>query len=49
MALARAGEPHNACLAFAQLDHDFPHAGGIAKTRAAAEQRRLGCASGTAG
>jgi tol-pal system protein YbgF len=44
MALARAGERHNACLAFAQLDHDFPHP-GLVKERAAAEKRRLGCGS----
>jgi tol-pal system protein YbgF len=48
MALARAGERHNACLAFAQLDHAFPHSGGFVKTRATAERKRLDCASDTA-
>jgi tol-pal system protein YbgF len=47
MALDRAGKHHDACLAFAQLDHAFPHVDGIARTRAAAEQKRLDCPSGT--
>jgi tol-pal system protein YbgF len=43
MSLARANQRKNACLAFAQLDHDFPHPGAAVKERAAAEKRRLGC------
>ncbi|HZU88386.1 MAG TPA: tol-pal system protein YbgF [Stellaceae bacterium] len=45
MSLARGGERHNACLAFAQLDHDFPHSRGAVKERAAAEKKKLGCGS----
>jgi tol-pal system protein YbgF len=43
MSLARANQKQNACIAFTQLDHDFPHAGGAVKERAAAEKKRLGC------
>lgn len=43
MSLARSGGRRNACLAFAQLAHDFPHSGGAVKARAAAERKRLGC------
>jgi tol-pal system protein YbgF len=46
MSLARADERHNACLAFAQLDHDFPRS-SLARERARAEKRRLGCGSDT--
>jgi tol-pal system protein YbgF len=49
MALARGGQRRNACLAFAQLDHDFPRSGAAVKARAVAEKRRLGCAAGPAG
>jgi tol-pal system protein YbgF len=45
MSLARGGDHHNACLAFAQLDHAFPHSRGAVKERAAAEKQRLGCGS----
>ena len=41
--LARANQKKNACLALAQLDHDFPHAGVAIKEHAAAEKKRLGC------
>jgi tol-pal system protein YbgF len=43
MSLARANEKQNACIAFAQLDHAFPHPGAAIKERAMAERRRLGC------
>jgi tol-pal system protein YbgF len=43
MALARANQKQNACLAFGQLDHDFPRPGTAIKERAVAERRRLGC------
>ncbi len=43
MSLARANQRQNACIALNQIDHDFPHAGGAIKARAAAERRRLGC------
>ena len=46
MSLARADERHNACLAFAQLDHDFPHS-SLARERASAEKKRLGCGPDT--
>ena len=31
MSLARANQKQNACVAFAQLDHDFPHPGSAIK------------------
>ena len=34
MSLARANQPHNACIALMQLDHDFPHPGSAIKDRA---------------
>jgi tol-pal system protein YbgF len=43
MSLGRANQKPNACLALAQLDHDFPNPGASVKERAAAEKRRLGC------
>ena len=43
MSLARANQKQNACIAFAQLDRDFPHAGSAVKDRAAGEKKRLGC------
>lgn len=43
MSLARANQKQNACLAFAQLDHDFPNPGAAIKQHAAAERKRLGC------
>ena len=43
MSLARASQKQNACVAFAQLDRDFPHPGSAIKERATAEKKRLGC------
>jgi tol-pal system protein YbgF len=43
MALGRANQKQNACLALAQLDHDFPKAGAAVTEHAAAEKKRLGC------
>ena len=43
MALGRANQKQNACLALAQLDHDFPHAASPVKERTAAEKKRFGC------
>jgi tol-pal system protein YbgF len=43
MSLARANQKQNACVAFAQLDHDFPHAATVVKERATEEKKRLGC------
>jgi tol-pal system protein YbgF len=43
MSLARADQKQNACIAFAQLDRDFPHPGSAIKERAIAEKKRLGC------
>ena len=43
MALGRANQKQNACVAFAQLDHDFPHPGSAIKETAIAEKKRLGC------
>jgi tol-pal system protein YbgF len=43
MSLARANQKQNACIAFAQLDRDFPHLQGAIKERATEEKRRLGC------
>jgi tol-pal system protein YbgF len=43
MSLARAKQRQNACLAFGQLDHDFPNPGSAIKERASAERKRLGC------
>jgi tol-pal system protein YbgF len=43
MSLGRANQKQNACLALAQLDHDFPHPGAPVRERAAAEKKHLGC------
>lgn len=43
MSLARADQRQNACVAFAQLDRDFPHPGSAIKDRVTAEKKRLGC------
>ena len=43
MSLARANQKQNACVAFVQLDHDFPHATTTIKEQAAQEKKRLGC------
>jgi tol-pal system protein YbgF len=43
MSLARANQRQNACLAFTQLDHDFPNPGSAIKDRATAERKRVGC------
>ena len=43
MALGRANQKQNACLALAQLNHDFPKAGAAITEHAAAEKKRLGC------
>jgi tol-pal system protein YbgF len=43
MSLARADQKQNACIAFAQLDREFPHPGSAIKERAMTEKKRLGC------
>ena len=43
MSLARSNQKQSACLAFGQLDHDFPHPGSAVKETATAEKKRLGC------
>jgi tol-pal system protein YbgF len=43
MSLARANQKQNACVAFAQLDHDFPNPGSSIKDHSVAEKKRLGC------
>jgi len=43
MSLARDNQKHNACVAFAQLDHDFPNPATAIRERSAAEKKRLGC------
>jgi tol-pal system protein YbgF len=43
MSLARDNQKHNACLALAQLDHDFPNPGSAIKERAGKEKKQLGC------
>jgi tol-pal system protein YbgF len=43
VALARANQKQNACLAFGQLNHDFPHPGTAIRERVIAERHRLGC------
>jgi tol-pal system protein YbgF len=43
MSLGRANQKQNACLALAQLDHDFPNPGASIKEHAGAEKKRLGC------
>ncbi|MGH7099984.1 MAG: tol-pal system protein YbgF [Stellaceae bacterium] len=48
MSLARGGQHRDACLAFTQLDHAFPHSAAAVRARSVAERQRLACASGTA-
>jgi tol-pal system protein YbgF len=43
MSLARANQKQNACVAFAQLEHDFPNPGSSIKEHSVAEKKRLGC------
>jgi tol-pal system protein YbgF len=43
MSLARGNQKQNACVALAQLDHDFPTPGAAIKGRATSEKKRLGC------
>ena len=43
MSLSRANQKPNACLAFAQLDRDFPNPGASIRDRAATEKKHLGC------
>jgi tol-pal system protein YbgF len=43
MALARANQTKNACVALGQLDHDFPNPGATIRQRADTEKKRLGC------
>jgi tol-pal system protein YbgF len=43
MSLGRANQKQNACVAFAQLDHDFPSPGSSIKEHSLAEKKRLGC------
>jgi tol-pal system protein YbgF len=43
MSLARANQKQNACIAFAQLDREFPNPGSAIKERAMVEKKRLGC------
>jgi tol-pal system protein YbgF len=43
MSLARTNQKQNACVAFAQLDHDFPNPGSSIKEHSIAEKKRLGC------
>jgi tol-pal system protein YbgF len=43
MSLARANQKQNACVALAQLDHDFPRVAASVKERASAEKKKLGC------
>ena len=43
MALARANQKQNACVALAQLSQDFPQAASSVRERAAAERKKLGC------
>jgi len=43
MSLARTNQKQNACIAFTQLDHDFPNPGSSIKEHSVAEKKRLGC------
>jgi tol-pal system protein YbgF len=43
MSLGRANQKQNACVALAQLGHDFPKPGAAVKEHAEAEKKRLGC------
>jgi tol-pal system protein YbgF len=41
--LGRADQKKNACVALAQLDHEFPNASAAVKERSASEKKHLGC------
>jgi tol-pal system protein YbgF len=43
MSLARANQKQNACVAFAQLDHEFPNSSNAIKEREKDEKKKLGC------
>jgi tol-pal system protein YbgF len=43
MALARATQKQNACVAFAQLDREFPNSANAIKEKAKDEKKKLGC------
>ena len=43
MSLARANQKQNACVAFAQLDHEFPNQSNAIKEREKDERKKLGC------
>ena len=43
MSLARANQRQNACIAFAQLDRDFPNPGSAIRERAKDEKKKLSC------
>lgn len=43
MALGRANQKQNACVALTQLAHDFPNPGAAVREHAGAEKKRLGC------
>jgi tol-pal system protein YbgF len=43
MSLARTNQKQSACVALAQLDHDFPSPGSAIKDQAAKEKKQLGC------
>jgi tol-pal system protein YbgF len=43
MSLARADQKKNACVAFTQLDQQFPNTSASIKEHASAERKRLGC------
>jgi len=43
MALGRANQKQNACIALSQLDHAFPHAASAVKAGATSEKKRFGC------
>ena len=43
MSLARANQKQNACVAFAQLDREFPNPTNTIKERAKDEKKKLGC------
>jgi tol-pal system protein YbgF len=43
MSLARADQKKSACVAFSQLEQQFPNAGAAIKEHANAERKRLGC------
>jgi tol-pal system protein YbgF len=43
MSLARTNQKQSACVAFAQLDHDFPNPGSSIREHSLSEKKRLGC------